>query len=451
MCGGIRMKVGRIDWYAQAAFIIFVFVFCVAWTVVQPFNSAPDEYMRYQIPQFIFNYGSLPHGGDPAIRNPFWGTSYGFTPILSYMIAALFMKVTSLFTTDAFSILVSARMVSVLCITGTVWFGFRIAQRLFKGMERWAFVVFFSMIPQFIFLSSYVNVDAIAMLSTAVIIYAWVLGLQTDWNLKSCIVLAVGVALCALSYYNAYGFILCSVLLFVFSILLTSEKPWEQLIKKGLLITGIVLVLAGWWFVRNYIIYNGDILGMHTCDEYQEMYAKDKLKPSNLQTLQERGIPVLYMLIKMHWIKTVFTSFIGMFGYLNVSIYKWIYKVFICIFTVGFAGFLTRLRILFPLKKEKEKRKALLFNITMLIAMAIPNLVNIYYSYASDFQPQGRYSMPMLLPLAYFVVIGICSLLKWAVRNALAQKVLLGVFCMGCISLSLICYFNILLPRYLPH
>ncbi len=35
-----------------------------------------------------------------------------------------------------------------------------------------------------------------------------------------------------------------------------------------------------------------------------------------------------------------------------------------------------------------------------------PNILNAYYSYASDYQPQGRYSLPMMIPLTYFMVMG---------------------------------------------
>lgn len=43
------------------------------------------------------------------------------------------------------------------------------------------------------------------------------------------------------------------------------EKPvgerWKFLFSRGLVIAGITILLAGWWFVRNYVIYDGDILG----------------------------------------------------------------------------------------------------------------------------------------------------------------------------------------------
>ena len=47
-----------------------------------------------------------------------------------------------------------------------------------------------------------------------------------------------------------------------------------------------------------------------------------------------------------------------------------------------------------------------------MFALLIPNYLNAYYSYSSDFQPQGRYSMPMLIPLMYFVTKGVQAFLK---------------------------------------
>lgn len=59
-------------------------------------------------------------------------------------------------------------------------------------------------------MGTYVNTDSLALLAAAMILYAWASYLREDWTWKNCILLAVGMAVCALSYYNAYGWILCS-------------------------------------------------------------------------------------------------------------------------------------------------------------------------------------------------------------------------------------------------
>ena len=58
--------------------------------------------------------------------------------------------------------------------------------------------------PQALFLGTYVNTDSLALLSMAMILYSWASYLEAgDWNFRNSILLAVGMAVCALSYYNA--------------------------------------------------------------------------------------------------------------------------------------------------------------------------------------------------------------------------------------------------------
>ena len=42
-----------------------------------------------------------------------------------------------------------------------------------------------------------------------------------------------------------------------------------------------------------------------------------------------------------------------------------------------------------------------------MVAVVLPNALNVWYSYSNDYQPQGRYSMPMLVPFMYYVVRGV--------------------------------------------
>ena len=81
---------------------------------------------------------------------------------------------------------------------------------------RWLFAALAGFMPQAIFMGTYVNTDSLALLAAAMILYAWASYLREDWTWKNCILLAVGMAVCALSYYNAYGWILCSFFLLLF-------------------------------------------------------------------------------------------------------------------------------------------------------------------------------------------------------------------------------------------
>lgn len=437
----------------EIIFLIGLFIFFTMWAVIQPFNVSPDEQMRYLIPQYIYNHGTLPHGGDIEIRNEMWGNSYGFTPILSYIFSACLMKIASIFSTDATVLLIAARMVSVIFGVGTVWMTIKISKKIFSKDYCWVFIFLVAMLPQAIFITSYVNNDSMAMFSTAWIVYIWIKGMETKWDYKTCLSLGVSIALCSQSYYYAYGFILCSIVFFCISILMFSEKKWDikTLIKKGLLVSMIVVILAGWWFVRNYFLYNGDIIGMKTCDLYGERYAVDAWKPSNRATYLKRNIPVWDMLFRDGWLKGVYRSFIGRFGYMTIPLFTWIYTIYDIIFVGAFIGFIPSFKNMFIEGKDTRWRELRLFNWVMLLSAIIPTLLSIYYSYTSDYQPQGRYSLMMLVPMMYFVTSGIQWILDKIFKTYFYKKLILILLCMLVTCLAIISYVFVFAPNYISY
>lgn len=192
----------------EILFVFGVFLFYFLWSCTQRYNFSADESMRYQIAQFIYEHGSLPRGDDPLIRNEDWGTSYAFNPILSYMASAVLMKGMSLFTTNEWMLLLSARFVNVLLGALMAWVVLKAAKLLFPRRYAWMFTALVVFLPGNVILYSYVNCDALAMCSTAIIFYSWVKAYKEGWNWTTCAVSAIGMGLCFLSYYNAYGFIL---------------------------------------------------------------------------------------------------------------------------------------------------------------------------------------------------------------------------------------------------
>ena len=433
----------------RIVYIIGIFIFFFLWAYVQPYDASPDEDMRFQIPNYIYKFGKLPHGGNPVIRNTMWGTSYGFTPILSYIISAGFMKLTSLFTLDKFTLVMSARMVSVIFGTLTVWLTMKISDKLFNKEYQKVFILLVTTLPQFVFINSYVNTDAIAMFSVAFIIYMWITAWEDNWSYKSCILLGIAISFCAQSYYNAYGFILCSVFIYIIYYAFFADKDvrWKEFFKKGLVIIGVVFICTGWWFIRNYIIYDGDILGLKTCNYYGELYGIDELKPSKILTPKREGESIWGML-KGGWIESTFISFIGVFGHMDIVIPYKIYYFYVLIFAAGFTGCLFRVMELFAIRKNGEWIKTGFFNWIMLISGIIPILISIYYSYTSDYQPQGRYVMPMLFSLMYFTTLGIEKWLGFFKKYKCFCRIVRFTFCVILVGIVLFCFFKVFMPYY---
>lgn len=436
-------------------FLLFLFVFYIAWAWIQPLDASPDEHMRYQVAEYIYQHGSLPHGGDPAIRNANWGFSYAFNPILDYQIAAVFMKIMSFFSTKEMALVMAARMVSVLFGMGTAVFAIKIGNKVFTSNCKWIFISLTTLLPGAVFVTSYVNCDAIAIFSTAMMAFFWLRGMETQWSIKTCIGLGAGVSVCALSYYNAYGFILCSILFFGVSVLWCSKKHWDykQLLKKGLLITGVVAILAGWWFIRNYMIYDGDILGMKTSGYYGEMYAIDQLKPSVKMTPQKAGMSVWQMVTqgfetKGSWFLLVTHSFIGRFGHFDIFLPVLFEKIYLLFLGIGGLGVFVRIKKMFQIRKDGMLSAEGVFHWCLLLAMIIPNVLSLYYSYASDYQSQGRYSLPMLIPLMYFAAMGYRNWMELAVKNDKIRNVLYIGISVCVAAAAIFSYLAIFLPAY---
>ncbi|MDD3220230.1 MAG: DUF2142 domain-containing protein [Lachnospiraceae bacterium] len=463
----------------QYGFLIVLFIFLLMWAFIQPYNASPDEDMRYQVVKYIINHNALPDGRDPEIRNLIWGISYGFNPYLSLIISALFAKVVSFFTMEQMALVMAGRIANVVIATGNAYLVMKIGHELFEKEEKWLFVSLVSFLPGALFLGTYLNNDMLAIFSVSGIIYNWVRAAKYGWNVKNSTGLAVFIAICTLSYYNAYSFILCSILFFVITALFYGSKKWDfkNMWKWGILIAVIVLCCAGWWFLRNLIIYDGDLLGRETMNKCAELYAQPEYRPGLIFTPKSAGMSVWDMLFYVHgdfrhnWMMTVYYSFIGTFGFMDIFMPDIIGKIYFVFFFIGIVGVLTHFSYVFGchrtnIRKKKEmmetggfrcriqyERKSFkdtnsLIHLMMVLASGITVGLAVWYSYASDFQAQGRYIMPILIPMMYFVTMGYKLLLERFVKN---EKIRRGFYLISSIivfAAAVYAYAAVLYPAY---
>lgn len=389
--------------------IIFVIVLtsiCFAWSTKMPYKYGPDEEMKMVVCKYIYKNSKLPTGKEQENRDRYWGISYSFMPIFDYIVGGICMKAVSTVSSEDNALLVAARLPSVLSYMGTLIIAIFISNNLFKRKTlRWLFLILIGCLPQFMFIGSYINNDCFAVFCSAIIIYAWILGLKNNWNKKSCIYLGIGIGLCAMSYYNAYGYILTSIIIFIVSYI---KNQKENIFKKKfwlkvLTVFIIAFSIAGWWFIRSAILNNGDFLGLVTIDKYAEEYAEEDYKPSNRVTPEKQGQSLLKMLFCDNWIWQTVTSSIAVFGNMTDMYHIQYYIVYIIVFLSGILG-----AILYYIRNRKRDRNTnrKILEVMFGINILIPIILSVYYSYYSDFQAQGRYIMPGLIPCMYFIAKG---------------------------------------------
>lgn len=400
----MKLKINRKDNMVDLLIVLSAFLIYFIWSVFLPADKAPDEGMRFLVPEYIFKNGCLPVGDDPQIRDDIWGFSYAFTPYGSSLLSVCFMKIAALFSQKEAVLYIASRMISVFAGTGTTIFCLRIGKLAFeKKTLRWTFAVFTSFLPQFVFLSSYFNSDSFAVLTCTAIFYYWLRGLRDGWDVKSCLGLGIWIGLCALSYYNAYGYILCSVIIFCASILSRKQEKKENikfLIKMGFFIFLVAFVIAGWFFVRNFILYHGDFLGMDSMYACGEKFGQEKYRLSNRLTFKNQSKSVVDMLLHTTWIPRTACSFFAVFGYADIYVSAIFYVIYLVLLVLGIVMGIK------AIVSAKEYAHHKLFLANGLLAIVVPVILSIHYSYAYDYQAQGRYVMPVLPIIMFLAAIG---------------------------------------------
>lgn len=423
----------------EGVFLIACMVYYTAW-IFQPFNFSPDEAMRFGVTRFLFEHGRLPVN-EEAIYRP-WGISYAHTPTMfCNVFGALFMKIGALFTSNETSLLRSARMLGVLCITGTVFLTIRTSKLLFKAPFNWLMVCIVAFLPQFAFIGSYVNNDSAALLGVSMILFAWVAAMNSRWNYRKATALAVGIAICATSYYNSYSWILFSMLMFPLTHVARNGK--KGLVKMGLFILVVSFVLGGYLFLRHLHVY-GDLLGFATTRRFAMKYADPSFVPGVRMSPHERGCSLPQMLLGMKWLSRSASSFVGFLGKMQYPISSWCYASYATVFVLGGLGALWKgADWIRGWRRVGACKWALLASLAGCVAITIG--LSVLYSFTCDFEPQGRYCFPALLPIALLSAKGIER-----IDNGIAARRGKGVIAFAlCLLLGLVSESSYLLFRSL--
>lgn len=458
-------KLWNKEFLLELCFYLFVFFMILGFILLQPFGEGPDESNRYKVTEYIRVHGELPHGADEELHIVGYGASYAFQPILSYIIQGYFNRFISLFTTEFQVLLFFARLINA--ITGVIMAVFvrKMSKLIFdRPLMAWAFTMGICLLPQNLFIHSYVNTDSMAALATAIIIYALIKGYQDYFQMGTSITLSIGIALCALSYYNAYGIIICAIILFFLRFFQRVDGKLKfhylDFLKKGSYISLLVLSAISWWFIRNYLLYDGDILGMTARKINAIETSTPEYSPLTKFTYYNEGYSFFEMVNTQNFRMLLSNSFIGLFGPMNVYMQVGIYRIFKAIFLIGALSFFL------PVKEKTllsglSKLRKLHFNFMMLLNISIVTFLCMYYNYTWDYQPQGRYLLPMLISVMYFVYSGWekffiflherlpSSLWKGFFQLNNIRKIIIGSILVFFVFALFNNLFTVLAPRYL--
>jgi len=421
-----------------AAYLAGYMILVIALAATQPMigdNSPPDEENRYLISQYIYTHGALPTGLEEEVRIPGYGFSYMLYNAFPYIVMGLAMQATGIFTSDPAALLLTARMVNVLAGLAMAYAVYRLGSLLFKKeRDQWLFRLAVTFQPMNLYVHSYVNTDSFCMLSTALIVCALVKLYRDGPGVRACLVLAAGVIICALSYYSAYGYILAAMILFILLFVRQKQEgpgrfDGKGFLKYGCLTAGLVLAGIAWWFVRQGTVLQGDFLGLQTRDEMTAVYGIEAVQKVN--TFEGQGYSFFGMIREMisrSLPQKMAGTLIAAYGSpMKVRPGVWFYILYLLIWGAGAVSCLAawiRMRV----RKEKRGWKWHAFHICMIFCIMLPLVLFLKYCYTFDYQEQGRYLLPALVPAVMYVAGGISRLPKWVAYGSSAVIVFCAVW-----------------------
>jgi len=253
-------------------------------------------------------------------------------------------------------------------------------------------------IPQFIFTMSYTNLDAFA---AGVAAFVGLAVVQFALNPRSRgwqIALAVGLfGLLPTTKYNYFAVGLGALLLMGYTMRRAKfQKPEILRFAKYALLS--FLLLASFWYLRNAIMYH-DLLGQGYMLKVMSHYVE-------LGTPYPVDLTGLNIAIHRDFFTTLFQSFFFALGlmhfYLSTSSYD-----MIMLLLIGCVAFMLY-NLTHPLKVQLVRRKQFLLALGLFAFVGISTLaIVLYNSLVYDFQPQGRYMYPILVPTLLFLAFAI--------------------------------------------
>jgi 4-amino-4-deoxy-L-arabinose transferase-like glycosyltransferase len=287
------------------------------------------------------------------------------------------------------------RAVNVLLGALTVWLTWAIGRALWPKRPYLALggAAFVAFNPMFVYLSGAVNNDIVAAAAGGALLLASVRLLRDDADLTWRWGLLFGLlyALALMSKFNlaAMGLVVATAVTYV----AWQKQQWRQWLQVGLTAAAVTLLLAGWWFVRNQLLY-GELTGFETMTAIWG--GRD---PSQSFWLAVSEIPYAW------------TSLWGRFGYGQLPLPEAVYS--------GLRWF-TRLALLglfVPLLRGRQWRVE--WRQTGLALALLPLAVLIYawvlfsYMMVSTAGPMGRFFFPALPAFGLLIFYGLSQWLNF--------------------------------------
>jgi 4-amino-4-deoxy-L-arabinose transferase-like glycosyltransferase len=298
------------------------------------------------------------------------------------------------------------RWFSVLLGLGVVYLTYRLGRAVWPGRPALALagaaVVAFN--PQFLYLSGAVGNDVAAALAAMAVLLASVHLLSAAYSVRRAAGIGALFGLALLTKFNLVA--LLAIIELALLIVAIRGRDWRPMVHGNLVLLPIAAAISGWWFLRNQLLY-GEPTGFQRVTELWGV--RD---PSESWALAWSELPYLW------------SSLWGRFGYGQVPLPDWIYRVLALAAGVGIAGALWQMGAMVARRRVRTPILFLLLMVLLVFAVVFA------YILVSPAGSMGRFFFPGLPALALLITWGWSRLLprRWEARGLALPSTGMGLF-----------------------
>ncbi len=297
---------------------------------------------------------------------------------------------------------------------------YSLAVRLFPAKLAWVAAGLVACNPQFIFISASISNDNL-MTALGSLGLALLVSMQADRPLRGQTrdMAALGVITGLAMLTKLTGLLL---LAFVLAALMLDGRGGRLLTRARdcALVAVIAATLSGWWYVRNWLLYE-DATGLGPM----------------LEWVGERHLSVGELVSE---IEGVVLSFWAVFGWFNILADEWVYVVLRLLMGLAAVG------LVMLLIRQATRRPAVVTDMRGLALAAGWGVVVAFglLRWTLTTQgSQGRLLFPAIGGIAVLMLAGLCALIPPRLR-----KVLLSALAVGLCALAVVCPFRYIGPAY---
>jgi 4-amino-4-deoxy-L-arabinose transferase-like glycosyltransferase len=399
-----------------ALILLYFITFAITLTFIVPPFESPDENLHLDYINYLSKYGKLPNQYEDY-KNPEKYVGQGHQPPLYYILMSSLNhavnngeevklvfnhnKKHSLFggtegkvpnfdyyNVSAFPdgrterVFYLFRIISILFGVITLIYIYKIAKLVYDDSRTVMISLFIAAsMPQFVFMNAVINNDSLAIMFMSMIVYYFFRIIKNPDGLKNYILAGILIGISVVTKKTLLFAIPGAVIPAAY--FMYKNKANRAIILRNIsILLFVAILISSAYFIRNQILY-GDLLGSQM--ELDTMP----------QHIERKSIFSSFFII--NFIPTIYHSFIGSFGWMNVKLPLSVYGIISLIFVSSAAGYLAYIR-------STAFSNVLVNYGFILIALSLAVLV---YANLNFTQAQGRYMLPLISVISMNVIYGI--------------------------------------------